>query len=89
MVGEEKVSAFKKWVLVKGKKHPKDEILLYYNKPVSFEDLGHMCRFFMINEDRIYPPPLFKGAEMFREYIREVLDTGKIPNQNKFKLNNG
>tara|TARA_R110002051_G_scaffold245832_1_gene305495 strand:+ start:163 stop:414 length:252 start_codon:yes stop_codon:yes gene_type:complete len=83
------MSTLKKWKLVKGKKHPKDEILLYYNKPVSFEDLAVMCRFFMINEDRIYPPPRFKGAEMFKEYIKEVLDTRDMPNKNKFKLNKG
>jgi len=49
------MSSIKKWERIKGKKHPKDEILLYYNNPVSFEDLGHMCRFFMMNEDKIYP----------------------------------
>ena len=43
----------------------------------------------MINEDKIYPPPRFKGAEMFKEYIKEVLDTRKLPNKDKFKLNNG
>lgn len=79
----------RKWTVVQGKKHPEDKILLYYNNPVSFEDLGNMCRFFMINEDKIYPPPRFKGAEMFKEYIKEVLDTRKLPNKDKFKLNNG
>ncbi len=80
------MSGFKKWKIIKGKKHPKDKILLYYNNPVTFEDLAHMCRFFMINEDKIYPPPKFKGAEMFKEYIREVLHTREIPNKKKFKL---
>ena len=77
----------KKWNKVKGRKHPEDEILLYYDNPVSFEDVAVMCKFFMINEDKIYPPPRFKGAEMFKEYIKEVLDTRKIPNKNKFQLN--
>ena len=61
--------------------------LLYYDNPVSFEDVAVMCKFFMINEDKIYPSPRFKGAEMFKEYIKEVLDTREIPNKNKFQLN--
>ena len=28
----------RKWTVVQGRKHPEDEILLYYNNPVSFED---------------------------------------------------
>ena len=64
-----------------------DEILLYYDNPVSFEDVAVMCKFFMINEDKIYPPPRFKGAEMFKEYIKEVLDTRKIPNKNNIFIN--
>jgi hypothetical protein len=79
----------KKWDKVKGRKHPEDEILLYYGKVVSFEDVAVMCKFFMMNEDKIYPPPKFKGAGMFKEYIKEVLDTRELPDNDKFQLNKG
>ena len=75
-----------KFKTVQGRKHPEDKILLYNGLPVKFEDVALMSIFFMNNEDVLYPPPRFKGAEMFKEYMREVLDTRKIPSDNKYKI---
>tara|TARA_Y100001937_G_C6879494_1_gene224108 strand:+ start:235 stop:492 length:258 start_codon:yes stop_codon:yes gene_type:complete len=75
-----------KFKVIAGRKNKNDRILLYNGKAVSFEDIGRMCIFMMMNEDNLYPKPRYKGRDMFIEYIREVLDTGKIPSQNKYQL---
>ena len=75
-----------KFKFIQGRKSPEDRIMLYNNIAVSFEDVAQMCIFFMKNEDILYPPPRFKGAELFKEYIGEVLETREIPEAVKYKI---
>ena len=74
-----------KFKYVQGNKSPDDKILLYYNNPVTFEDVAKMIIFFMNNEDRLYPPPA-KEAGLFKEYIMDVLNKRKIPTDSKYKV---
>tara|TARA_Y100000593_G_scaffold90858_1_gene178224 strand:- start:813 stop:1073 length:261 start_codon:yes stop_codon:yes gene_type:complete len=69
-----------------GRKSKEDKILLYYGNPVSFKDVAKMMIFFMMNEDRVYNKPWHKGAEMIIEYFKEVLNTRKIPENEKYQL---
>mgnify|MGYP003155406948 FL=1 len=76
-----------KFEFVKGRKSPKDTIMLFNGVAVKFEDVAKMCLFFMKNEDNLYPPEKgFKGAELFKSYIREVLDTREIPKNKKYDI---
>tara|TARA_B100001939_G_scaffold180763_1_gene155805 strand:- start:329 stop:592 length:264 start_codon:yes stop_codon:yes gene_type:complete len=76
-----------KWQVVQGRKSEKDKILLYQGKAVSFRDVAMMCIFFMENEDNLYPPSKgLKGAEMFKDYIKEVLENRKIPEDKKYAI---
>jgi len=61
--------------------------MLFNGIAVKFEDVAKMCLFFMKNEDNIYPPEKgFKGAELFKQYIKEVLDTRDIPNNSMYDI---
>lgn len=76
-----------KWQVVQGRKSEKDKILLYQGKAVSFRDVAMMCIFFMENEDNLYPPSKgLKGAEMFKDYMKEVLENRKIPEDKKYAI---
>ena len=80
----------KKFKVIQGRKSKDDSILLYNELPVSFEDVAKMCIFFMRNEDVLYPPSKgYKGAEYFKEYIRETLETRKVPSSKKYQTNKG
>jgi hypothetical protein len=79
-----------KFKIIQGRKSPDDKILLFNNVAVAFEDVSAMICFFMDNEDTLYPPSRgFKGAEYFKEYIRETLDTRRIPSGKKYQTNKG
>ena len=72
---------------VKGRKSPKYIIMKFNGIAVKFEDVAKMCLFFMKNEDNLYPPSQgFKGAELFKSYIREVLETREIPKNRKYDI---
>ena len=72
---------------VKGRKSPKDHIMLFNGVAVKFEDVAKMCLFFMRNEDNLYPPEKgFKGAKLFKEYMYEVLETRQIPQDKKYEI---
>jgi|TARA_B100001093_G_scaffold497578_1_gene544673 hypothetical protein len=76
-----------KWQVIQGRKSEKDKILLYQGKAVSFRDVAMMCIFFMENEDILYPPSRgLKGAEMFKDYIKEVLENRKVPTDSKYAI---
>ena len=80
----------KKFEVIPGRKNKEDRILLYNGLAVSFEDVAKMCCFFMINEDNLYPPSKgYKGAEYFKEYIIETLETRKVPSSKKYQTNKG
>ena len=77
----------KKFKIIKGRKSEKDRIILYNGKAVSFEDVAQLCIFFMENEDNLYPPSKnLKGAQMFIDYMTEVLETRKIPKNSKYQI---
>jgi len=72
---------------VQGRKSEKDVIMLFNGVAVKFSDVAQMCLFFMKNEDTLYPPEKgFKGAELFKIYIREVLDKREIPQDCKYDI---
>ena len=76
-----------KWQVIQGRKSEKDKILLYQGKAVAFRDVAMMCIFFMENEDNLYPPSKgLKGAEMFKDYIKEVLETRRVPTDSKYMV---
>ena len=76
-----------KFKIVQGRKNKKDKILLYNDKAVTFEDVAKMCIFFMANEDNLYPPSKGNlGAQMFINYIKETLDTRKVPTDIKYAI---
>jgi len=76
-----------KWQVIQGRKSEKDKILLYQGKAVAFRDVAMMCIFFMENEDNLYPPSKgLKGAEMFKDYIKEVLETRRVPTDSKYAI---
>jgi len=76
----------KKFTFKKGRKKEGDLIMFYNNLPVKFSDVAKMCIFFMENEDNLYPPPRFKGAQMFIDYMTEVLETRKIPKNSRYQI---
>jgi len=72
---------------IKGRKKEGDRIIKFNGVAVKFEDVAKMCIFFMNNEDILYPPEQgFKGAEMFKDYIKDVLETREIPTNSKYKI---
>ena len=82
-----KETNMKKFEFVKGRKSPKDTIMLFNGVAVKFEDVAKMCLFFMKNEDNLYPPEKgYKGAELFQSYIREVLETREVPKDSKYDI---
>ena len=61
--------------------------MLFNGIAVKFEDVAKMCLFFMKNEDNLYPPSQgFKGAELFKSYMNEVLNTREIPKDKKYDI---
>jgi len=78
----------KKWEVLQGRKSKDDRMLKYHGSVVSFEDVAKMCIFFMRNEDVLYPPSNgYKGAQYFKEYIMETLETRKVPSSKKYQTN--
>ena len=77
----------KRFEFVNGRKSPDDYIMKFNGIAVKFEDVAKMCLFFMKNEDNLYPPSKgFKGAELFKSYIQEVLETRQIPTNKKYDI---
>ena len=75
-----------KFEIIQGSKSEKDRILLYNGRAVAFEDVAKMCIFFIANEDNLYPPPRFKGGQMFIDYMTEVLETRRVPTDSKYAI---
>ena len=72
---------------VRGRKSPKDIIMKFNGLAVKFEDVAKMCLFFMKNEDNLYPPSQgFKGAELFKSYMYDVLETREMPSNKKYEI---
>ena len=75
-----------KFKIVQGMKSDMDRILLYNGRAVAFEDVAKMCIFFIANEDTLYPPPRYKGGQMFIDYMTEVLETRRVPTDSKYAI---
>ena len=75
-----------KFSFKKGRKKHNDVLIFYNNLPVEMKDVAKLCLMFMKNEDNLYPPPKFKGAELFKEYMYEVLETREIPKNSKYQI---
>lgn len=67
--------------LEQGTKGAKDRRVIVVNSGReewwTFTDLLRFIALFMENEDRIYPPPRFKGRKMLLNAINDVYD--KVP----------
>ena len=61
--------------LTQGKKHPDDRIVFVNGHQITFEELAWVLVTFCQNEDNIYPPPRFKGAQYFKNFLNECMDT--------------
>ncbi len=62
----------------RGKKGPDDIIIKYNDLPISFKEIGQIMLMLWENEDRIYPPPRFKGSGMSMEFIQELFITREL-----------
>jgi hypothetical protein len=80
------VSIENEFTFVKGRKHSKDVILQYEGTP-GLEHVAFMMLHFINNDEAIYPQEKgFRGGELPKEYFTEVLETGKIPDKDKYML---
>ena len=61
--------------ILQGKKHKDDKIVLVNGHQITFEEVAHILVTFCNNEEVIYPPPRFKGAEYFKAFINECMDS--------------
>ena len=59
-----------KFKIIQGRKSEKDRILLYYGKAVAFENVARMC--------------LSVKDNYFMTYLKKVLETRRIPKDNKY-----
>ena len=59
-----------KFKIIQGRKSEKDRILLYYDKAVAFENVSRMCLSIKDNN--------------FLTYLKKVLETRRIPKDNKY-----
>ncbi len=65
-----------------------DKVSIFNGVKVSFEDLARLMKELIENEERIYPKDKgFRGGDMLKEYLQEVLDTGQMPDKSKHQLN--
>ena len=75
---------------VKGKKSNNDVVLLVKTdgwELLSFTDILRILKACFENEDRLYPPPRFKGRRMLFEAIRDIYNGKSIAEAiGKYKL---
>jgi len=68
--------------IVEGKKKPGDLRLDWYAdrawRPVTFEPLFYMTDFFHENEERLFPPPQYKGGEYVMKALRRAVNHGYV-----------
>lgn len=62
----------------KGKKSPDDVIIKYNDKPISFVEIAKLLLMLWENEDKLYPPPRFKGAGLSMEFFKELFETRQL-----------
>lgn len=62
----------------KGTKGPEDVIIKYNGLPISFVEIAKLLLKLWENEDKLYPPPRFKGASLSMEFIQELFETREL-----------
>ena len=70
----------------KGKRHPKDTIILYNGKVISPYEMIEILILFWNNEDIINPPPK-RGGKMLLDLINEVFETRELTDEIVLKYN--
>mgnify|MGYP001162508199 FL=1 len=67
------------WITYKkGTKGDDDWIIEAWGRPVTFAEVAQLIIELYKNEDRIYPPPRYKGGAMLLEFLHECLLKGKV-----------
>jgi len=71
----------------KGRKHPKDKIVLYNGEAMTFYDWILMGLTFFQNEDNIYPPPA-QGGKYLLKALCEICWKGAMDTKilKKYKI---
>ena len=62
----------------KGTKGKNDYIIEAWGRQVTFEEVAQLFIELYKNENRIYPPPRFKGGNMLIEFLLEALIEGAV-----------
>jgi hypothetical protein len=62
----------------KGTKSDDDEIIKYNKLPISMIEIGKLLLKLWENEDKLYPPPRFQGAQMSKDFIDELFEKRKM-----------
>ncbi len=67
------------WITYKkGTKGDDDWIIEAWGRPITFAELAQLFIELYKNENRIYPPPRYKGGDMLLEFLHECLLAGKV-----------
>jgi len=67
------------WITYKkGSKGDDDYIIEAWGRPVTFAEVAQLILELYKNEDRIYPPPRYKGGAMLLEFLHECIIEGKV-----------
>ena len=48
--------------------------------------LQRCVSFLWLTKTILYPPPRYKGGQMFIDYMTEVLETRKVPTDSKYAI---
>ena len=72
----------------KGRKSDDDVIIKYNGIPISMKEIGELLLKLWENEDNLYPPPRFKGAQMSMDFIKELFEERELTDDmlRKYKL---
>lgn len=72
----------------RGAKGEGDMIVKYNQVPISILEIGTILLKLWNNEDKIYPHPRFKGAQMSKDFLDEIFQKRKITDDmlQKYKL---
>ncbi|MDE1867837.1 MAG: hypothetical protein KGI08_09045, partial [Thaumarchaeota archaeon] len=53
-------------------------IIKYNGLPISVVEIAKLLLILWENEDKLYPPPRFKGAGMSMEFFNELFETREL-----------
>lgn len=72
----------------KGTKGDGDVIVKYNQVPITILEIGTILMKLWNNEDKIYPHPRFKGAQMSKDFLDEIFQKREITDEmlQKYKL---